>query len=197
VAGNRKLVFGVGINDWIGDISVDGKVIREYKLWQDMLKRCFDEKCKQKYPTYQDVTCCGEWLYLSKFIGDVSMMKGYTLRGWHLDKDILIKGNKVYSKDTCCFVPQEVNSLLIKSDKTRGEYPVGVYFHKRYGKFMAQLRINDKKKFLGYFNTAEEAFQAYKAAKEAHIKAVATKWKDQLDERVYQALINYTVSIDD
>ena len=87
--------------------------------------------------------------------------------------------------------------LLTKRDNARGEYPVGIYFHKARGKFTAQLNINGKKKFLGYFNTPEEAFQAYRVAKEAHIKAVAEKWKDQLDGRVYLALMNYEVNIYD
>jgi len=119
------------------------------------------------------------------------------LSGWALDKDILQKGNKLYSKDTCCFVPQEVNSLLIKRDNSRGEYPVGVCFRKATGKFMAQLTVNGKQKTLGYFTTPEEAFQVYKAAKEAQIKAVADKWKYLLDERVFQALLAYEVNIDD
>ena len=124
-------------------------------------------------------------------------MKGYGVKGWQLDKDILVKGNKLYSKDTCCFVPSEVNNLLIKRDNFRGEYPVGVHFDKYAGKFKAQLAINGKVKFLGRFNTPEEAFQAYKLAKEVQIKVVANKWKHLLDERVFQALMAYEVAIDD
>jgi len=193
----RSLVYGVGINDWVGFTRIGGKDIREYLLWQSMLQRCFDEKYKQKHPTYQDVTCSKDWLSMTKFIEDVSQMKGFGLEGWQLDKDILQKGNKLYSKDNCCFVPQEVNSLLIKSDKSRGEYPVGVYFHKASGKFMASLRINGKVKFLGRFTTPEEAFQVYKLAKEAYIKVVANKWKHLLDGRVFQALLDYEVNIND
>ena len=193
----RRLVYGVGVNDWAGNISVNGKKIWEYKLWQGMLERCFSEKLKQKHPTYKDVTCSKEWLLMASFIEDVSKMKGYGFEGWELDKDILQKGNKLYSKDTCCFVPAEVNMLLTKSDKARGEWPVGVYFHKPSGKFRARLNINGKRKHLGYFTTPEEAFQAYKLAKEDQIKVVAEKWKHQLDERVFQALLAYEVSIDD
>jgi len=134
---------------------------------------------------------------MTTFIEDVSQMRGYDLSGWALDKDILQKGNKLYNKDACCFVPLEVNNLLTKCDKARGEYPVGVYFHKARGKFVAYLRINGKAKFLGRFTTAEEAFQAYKLAKEAQIKAVAQKWQHLLDERVFQALLDYEVNIDD
>jgi len=193
----RSLVHGVGVNDWDGNIWVDGKAIKEYRLWQDMLQRCFSDGLKQKYPTYQGVTCSKDWHSMTKFIEDVSQMKGFCLSGWALDKDILQKGNKLYSKDTCCFVPSEVNNLLTKCDNSRGEYPVGVYFHKHAGKFTAKLAINGKLKHLGYFTSPIEAFQAYKAAKEAQIKVVAQQWKDQLDDRVYQALLKYTVEITD
>ena len=193
----RSLVYGVGVNDWVGNVKVGGKMIWEYTLWIDMLKRCFSEKYKQKKPTYEGVTCSKEWLLMTAFVEDVSQMKGYDLSGWQLDKDILQKSNKLYSKDTCCFVPAEINLLLTKSDKARGEYPIGVYFEKRDSKVVARLNINGKRKFLGYFNTAEEAFQAYKLAKEAQIKVVAQKWKHLLDNRVFQALMSYEVAIDD
>jgi len=197
MGGKRSLVFDVGVNDWVGSIWVGGKPIKEYQLWQSMLRRCFSEEYKQNRPTYQGVTCSKDWLSMTKFIEDVSQMKGFGLEGWQLDKDILQKGNKLYSKDTCCFVPQEVNLLLVKCDNSRGEYPVGVCFHKASGKFRARLAINGKQKHLGYFNTVEEAFFAYKAAKEAQIKAVAQKWQHILDERVYSALMTYDVSVDD
>lgn len=197
MAGNRKLVYGVGINDWNCAVTADGKLIDEYCLWKHMLERCFSNNFKQKHQTYNDVTCCNDWLYMTKFIEDVSKLKGYGLKGWQLDKDILVKGNKVYSKDTCCFVPKEVNYILTKSDKTRGDWPVGVSLFKITCKFQASFSIKGKKQNLGYFKTPDEAFQAYKAAKEAYIKEVANRWKDQIDDRVYQALMNYTVEITD
>jgi len=193
----RSLVYGVGINDWGGNVRVGGKLIKEYQLWQNMLQRCFDEKYKQNQPTYEGVTCSKDWLSMTKFVEDVSQMRGFGFDGWALDKDILQKGSKLYSKDACCFVPQEVNNLLTKSDRIRGEYPVGVNFHKATGKFKAYLNINGKAKHLGYFTTPEEAFQAYKTAKEAYTKVVAQKWQHLLDERVFQALLAYEVNIDD
>ncbi len=193
----RSLVYGVGINDWNGKVVVNGKMIKDYWLWTSMLKRCFSNGYKQGKPTYQDVTCSKEWLSMTKFVEDVSQMKGYGLKGWQLDKDILQKGNKLYSKDTCCFVPQELNNLLVKNDKTRGEWPIGVALDKRSSKFVAHLNANGKQKFLGCFTAAEEAFQAYKLAKEAYIKVVAHKWQHLLDEKVFQALLAYKVNIDD
>jgi hypothetical protein len=193
----RSLVFGVGVNDWVGNISVGGKLIMEYTLWNGMLKRCFSAKLKQRRPTYEGVTCSKDWLSMTSFIKDVSQMKGFGLNGWELDKDILQNGNKLYSKDTCCFVPQELNTLLTKRDNYRGEYPVGVDFHKVSGKFRAKLNINGKTKYLGLFPTPEEAFQAYKLAKEAHIKVVAQKWQHLIEERVFQALLTYELDIND
>lgn len=194
---NKRLIYGVGVNDWDGDVTLNGKSIREYELWSAMLKRCFSKDYKEQRPTYNGVTCCQEWLSMRSFIKDVSQMKGYDAEGWQLDKDILVKGNKLYSEETCCFVPLEINSLLVNGRNLRGEWPIGVSFHKRDRRFRAQVATGKERKHLGYFNTAEEAFKAYKVAKEAHIKAVAEKWKDQLDERVYQVLINYTVEITD
>ena len=193
----RSLVYGVGVNDWAGKVTVDGKHINEYKLWSGVLQRCFSEGYKQKYPTYEGVTCSKEWLSMTNFVEDVSQMKGYGFSGWELDKDILQKGNKLYSRDTCCFVPAEVNLLLVKRDNFRGVYPVGVCFYKPTGKFVAYVRLDGKRRNLGYFATPEEAFKAYKVAKEAHIKIVADQWKHLLDERVYLALMTYEVNIND
>ena len=112
---------------------------------------------------------------------------------FQLDKDILIKGNKIYSEETCAFVPQEVNLLFVKGEKSRGDYPIGVRFHKVSGMFRAMYN----NKLSEHFKTPEEAFCAYKEAKEAYIKEVANKWKDQIDQRVYEALMNYQVEITD
>jgi len=193
----RSLVYGIGVNDWVGKVRVGGKLIKEFQLWKNMLQRCFCEKYKQNHTTYEGVACSKEWLSMTKFIEDVSKMKGYGFDGWALDKDILQKGSKLYSKDACCFVPQEVNLLLTKRDNSRGEHPIGVCFHKTMGKFMASLTLNGKQKHLGYFTTPEEAFQAYKRAKEAYIKVVAQKWQHLLDEKVFQSLLDYEVNIND
>ena len=114
-----------------------------------------------------------------------------------LDKDILIKGNKIYSPETCCFVPNEINNLLSPNRVNRVSNPIGVSFHKRDEKYQACLNTGASRTQLGYFMSAEEAFLAYKQAKEAYIKEVANKWKDQIDHRVYEALMNYQVEITD
>ena len=111
---------------------------------------------------------------------------------WHLDKDIICKECKTYSPETCAFVPADVNILFIKNDIKRGVYPISVRKTKSQ-RFTSRLNS----KHLGTFDTPEEAFQAYKVAKEKHIKEVADKWKDLIDPRVYEAMYDYKVEITD
>ena len=199
----RKRVYGVGINDWHTAISKGGgKHIPEYKMWSRMLERSLSEKWKACHPTYKDVSVDPRWYSMSTFISDVSTLIGYEEAindSWHLDKDLLVKGNRTYSKDTCCFIPIEINSLMVMHRSSRGAHPCGVHFRKRYTKrpYCAVISRGGAYKTLGYFATAEEAFYVYKEAKEAYIKEVANKWKDQIDPRAYNALMNYQVEITD
>ena len=118
-----------------------------------------------------------------------------------LDKDILVKGNKTYSPNTCVFVPQNINTLFIKSNKIRGKYPIGVTFNKDKNKYQAQCNtlINGKnmKKTLRLYNTIEEAFNAYKQFKEANIKQIADYYKENIPDKLYEAMYNYKVEITD
>ena len=123
---------------------------------------------------------------------------GFGNQDWQLDKDLLFKGSKVYSEDSCVFIPKEINSLLTKSDKVRGKHLIGVHYHKRDKAFVARVNKNKgNPEHLGYFKTEVEAFKAYKTAKEAFIKEQANKWKSQIDDRAYNALMNYQVEITD
>ena len=110
----------------------------------------------------------------------------------------MIKGNKIYSEDTCVFIPKDINLLLTKCTATRGEHLIGVSWCKRDKVFRATVSRNKgKQEHLGFFKTELEAFNAYKKAKEAFIKEQANKWKSQIDIRAYNALMNYEVNIDD
>lgn len=199
----RTLAYGLGINDWHTKISNGGgKHIPEYKMWLRVLERALSNKWKVSNPTYKDTTVDPRWYSMTAFIEDVSTLVGYEQAigsSWHLDKDLLFKGNKHYSKDTCCFLPVEINSLLAISKSNRGEYPSGVHFRKRHSKrpYCVAIRIGGRVRSLGSFKTPEEAFLAYKQAKEDYIKEVANKWKDQIELRAYEALINWTVEITD
>ena len=185
----------------------DGKWVQtwEYNKWMNMLQRCFDDKCKEKHPTYKDVTCCERWLCFANFLEDFEVLKQEY--SWNkdekltLDKDILHKGNKIYNLENCILVPDWINKLFTKRDNDRGSYPVGVTYHKQCKKYEAQCNINGKRKGLGLYNTMEEAFNAYKQAKEQEIKRVAdecvSKGYITKDSRLYKAMINYQVEIAD
>ena len=201
--------LGVDKNGNVPKISElkDGKWIGawEYHKWQHMLIRCFDNKLKEKYPTYKDVTCCNRWLCFANFLEDLEILKQEY--NWdddiklNLDKDILNKNNKIYSLENCVLVPDYINFLFLKKDANRGEYPIGVSYHKGAKKYEAQCRINKKLKSLGLYNTIEEAFNAYKIAKKQEIKRIAeecvSKGYITQESRLYKAMINYQVEIDD
>lgn len=185
----------------------DGKSITtwEYKKWHSMLQRCFDNKFKEKHPAYKDVTCCDRWLCFANFLEDLEILKqeynwnkGEKLQ---LDKDILHKGNKVYSLENCILVSDWINKLFTKCDASRGDYPIGVSYRKDAKKYEAYCNINGKHTGLGYHNTVEEAFNAYKIAKEQGIKRIAndsvSKGFMTKDSRLYKAMISYQIQIDD
>ena len=170
---------------------------RLHGIWGGMFSRCYNTKYHEEYVSYKDCEVVGDFLYLSKFIKWCKSQKGYDQKGYQLDKDILVKGNKIYSTETCCFVPKDLNTLLTHRRKDKGLYPVGVSYKPRINKYVAQISRFKEVIHLGCYCTAEEAFLAYKQAKEAYIKEVAELYKDQIDNRVYKALMKYEVDIND
>lgn len=187
-----KLVFGVGVYEkgtYQG--SIGGKNTKEYTHWTDMLRRCYSEKYHARCPTYIGCSVSEGFCNFQKFTEWCNNQIGFGVKDYQLDKDIIYKGNKQYNRYSCAFVPREVNTLLRTSKASRGEYPLGVCFHK--GKFYAYHRVHGSRTHIGIFSTPEEAFSAYKTAKEAHIKVVAEKYKDSIDPRVYQALMEWEV----
>ena len=163
-----------------------------------MLRRCYDSKYHDREPSYIGCEVSEDWLNFQNFAGwyydNIYQIEDEVIS---LDKDILCKGNKIYSPDTCVFVPQTINSLFTKRDNHRGNYPVGVYYKKKNKKYIAQCNVNEKQKHLGCYDKPEEAFQVYKNFKEKYIKEVAEEYKDKIPEKLYNAMITYEVEIDD
>ena len=191
-------VFGVGITGTKYPPTINGVQTKEYVLWKHMLERCYSDTYKKKQPTYEGCEVSDNFKSYTYFYEWCNKQMGFDNEYWQLDKDLLIKGNKVYSEDYCVFLPKEINLVLTKSNKTRGEHLIGVCWYKKDKAFVA--RVNKNKggsEYLGSFKTELEAFNAYKQAKEAFVKEQATKWKSQIDYRAYNALMNYTVEITD
>ncbi len=191
-------VHGVGVTGAKYPITVNGVQTKEYTLWHNMLKRCYSDGFKKQRPTYEGCEVSENFKSYEYFYEWCHKQIGFGNDGFELDKDLLIKGNKVYNENVCVFLPQEINSLLVKSTASRGEYLIGVCWHKTRKAFVAQVNKNKgKQEFLGCFKTELEAFNAYKKAKESFVKEQANKWKGKVGDRAYEALMNYEVSIDD
>ena len=191
-------VHGVGILGTRHPSTINGVNTKEYEIWYSMLSRCYNDAYKKHRPTYEGCEVSDNFKYYEYFYEWCQSQVGFGNQGWHLDKDLLVKGNKVYSEDSCVFIPQEVNSLLIKHEASRGEHLIGVCWCKRDKAFKAQISKNKgSPEHLGYFKTELEAFKAYKQAKESFIKEQANKFKSQIDPRAYEALMNYQVEITD
>ena len=181
----NKLVYGVGVNDadYVINPSFDGKTVKcpFYFKWLGMLERAYSRSFHERYPTYTECSVHSDWHTLSTF---KSWMELQNWEGMQLDKDLLVKGNKVYSSDTCVFVTREVNTFMTESKATRGALPLGVSVIA--GRYKARLTVKGKVTSLGSFNAPEEAHQAYRAAKWELAVQLAS---EQSDPRVAAALI--------
>lgn len=193
-----KTQYGIG---YLGkgkyNASVDKKNTPHYSTWISMMSRCYDDKVHKRQPTYKDTTVCEEWHNFQNF-ADWYENNYYEIEGeiMCLDKDIIVKDNRVYSPSTCIFVPKRINSLFTKSNAKRSSLPIGVY--KSYSKY--ETKCNNGRgevKYIGVFNTIEEAFQAYKQFKEKVIKHIAEEYKNRIPFILYESMMNYRVDIND
>ena len=170
----------------------NGKQTRCYKIWKEMIGRCYCSKVSE-YNNYggNGVTVCKEWLNFqnyAKWYYDNCYNESFVV-----DKDFLVKGNKIYGPNYCCFIPKEINIAITKRAQKRGNTPIGVRI--KNNKIIAQINYMNKKKHLGTFSTIEEAFSAYKKEKELYLKEYANKYKNILPKQVYNTIYNYQVLI--
>lgn len=191
---NVPSVLGIGYLG-VGEhlASVDGRNTRLYQKWINMLTRCYCEKQRHKNKTYEQCTVAEEWFSFQNFAEWASKQAGCDQPGWQLDKDILVLGNKIYSPETCCFVPSQINNLFTHI-KSEGNVFTGVSFAKDRKKY--RVYCNDgfgTNHRLGSFNTKEEAFKVYKDFKESIIKNAAYMWKGVISDEVFDALMAYEV----
>lgn len=196
-------VYGVGIVGNKYPLKVNGKETKEYVIWRGIIQRCYHQKCKEQHPTYKNVTCCDEWIYFENFYEWIHSQDNFDrwLNGerWAIDKDIICKGNKIYSPDTCCLVPMNVNSLFVRASLKKDRYPIGVT--KQRGAFVSVCRnpLTNQKEYFGRHQSLIQAFLSYKNAKESYIKQVAKEEynKGNITKKCYDAMMNYEVEIDD
>jgi hypothetical protein len=169
---------------------------RAWDNWSRMLRRCYDPYTINKNITYKDCYVCKEWFNFQNF-AKWHEENFYAIPGINiqLDKDILYKGNKIYSPETCIYVPQRINSLFLNKPSCRGKLPIGCF--KSYNKICSRCCTPEGSVHLGRFDTVEEAFLAYKEFKENYTKQIADEYKKFIPEKLYIALYNYKVEIND
>jgi hypothetical protein len=159
-----------------------------YRVWDGMLSRCYNTS-RKSYNQYgaRGVRVCDDWLEFQNFASWWEAT--FKLKGWHLEKDILVDGNKIYGPETCCFVPVCINSfyatLPVQGDR---ELPSGVTKSGR--QYFANTTAGGVKTQTG-FPTPEEASSFYKTFKENHARQMADEFKDVLDKRVLDKLYNF------
>ena len=190
----KPSVFGVGVIGNKYPINENGNINYIYKVWNNILNRCYNEKARLKYKAYSDCSTSDNFKCYEYFYEWFVSQKGCDER-FEIDKDLLVKGNRIYSENTCILLPKEINLALSVKKSQRGQYLIGV--RKSDKKFLAGCCTGTGERRLGTYNTEIEAFNAYKQAKENYLKQLAEKWKDQIDERAYNALMNYQVEITD
>ena len=200
-----KSIYNIGYIG-VGEFEVynGNKHTEVYKVWHDLIRRCYEPYFINKNLTYKDCIVCEEWHCFQNF-AEWYYKNYYECNNetMELDKDILFKSNKIYSPQTCIFVPQRINKLFTKRKQDRGEYPIGVSCSKRDNILVVQCSIiSDNKqirKKIGYFpiNKPFQAFTCYKQFKEKYIKQVADEYKDLIPQKLYEALYKYEVEIND
>lgn len=191
---SRRKIFGVGENDF-GECAYS---FVSYKKWVSMLRRCYESSYNVTNETYNDCYVCDEWKLYSNFrrwFDDP--INGY-MEGYHLDKDLLFKGNKVYSPTTCCFLPHEINQTLARKGKDKkDELPRGVYQHDNHYEVM--MSKYGKTIYVGSAATIDMAFSLYKNEREEYIHTIAEKYykENRITKKVYDALKSYTININE
>lgn len=180
----KNFIFGVGVRD----IPLDKKnkaMYALYGVWQRMLERCYEESQQRKTPTYIGCCVCDEWLYFSAFY---EWCKERYIKGWQLDKDILVKGNKCYSPQTCCFVPPQINSIFAPNKYNKSDH-LGV--EKEKNGWYARVGTPQKNIYGKMRRTQDEAFEDYKRLKKEYIVGLADSYREILPQRVYEAICNF------
>lgn len=182
--------------------SENRKLTRVYSTWHRMLQRCYNEEYQKRQPAYIGCEVCEKWHNFQNF-AEWDEENYYEIEDeiMELDKDILVKHNKIYSPETCIYVPKIINTLFTKKDRSRGESVIGTSL--KDGKYQVRCNVINlktrkfKREYLGRYTSEQEAFEVYKQFKENYIKEIANYFKKQIPQKLYQAMYDYEVEIDD
>lgn len=189
-------IFGVGFVG-VGKYKAShtsGKNTKEYIMWRNMIARCYSSESLKRRPTYHDCTVCEEWHNFQNFAEWFNQNVQDDDNGYQIDKDLKRFGNKVYSPDMCLIVSKLVNTFILDNESRRGDYYIGVSFHRNTGKFVAQCNnpIAGRLENLGYFNDELSAHLAWRERKSE--LAIIISDMQKCDE-VKSAIKKYAVAL--
>ena len=191
-----KTVYGIGfIGEGRHKTSINGVQTFAYKKWSQMFGRCYSET-ERSVLYYSE--CCVEkiWHNFQNFGDWCESQKGFGEDTWHLDKDLISPGSKVYGPDHCCFVPQRVNKILLKREASRTTLPIGIQKRPDCARYTVQSYDKDSNRlYLGCFETINEAFSVYKSQRLSVIRDIASEYVGLVDPRVYKTLMEYQIDI--
>lgn len=191
----RPKVYGVGFFG-VGDFKGfgDGRPTPEYDAWHSMMSRCYNKQVHKTHPSYADCFVDERWHNFQVFAEWYTSHEHYGL-DYHLDKDLLVAGNKVYSPETCSLVPVQINNLIGENQRNKGSYPAGVSYHKAKKKYTAAVGHDGKKIYIGAYNCPVEARKAYLEVKKRLVREKALEWKGKIRRDIFNALMNWTAEI--
>ena len=159
---------------------------RAKAVWDGMMRRCYNAKSLEKWPTYVGATVCPEWHDFKVFN---TWFEAHYVEGFDLDKDILSEGCKIYSPATCIFIPQWLNKFMTSFEQKEGrELPTGVYRRNAYYRARGRHPFKGEVQ-IGYFPTIEEAREAYLRHKRAVLQELRPQL-DAIDTRIYHNLLS-------
>ena len=186
----REPIFGLGVNDLDYNMwSVNGTLCKAGQMWRDIIKRVASEKFQNKRPEYKGCTISNEWIYASNF---VNWVKSQDYKNKSIDKDIIVIGNKHYSKETCCLVTNEVNSLMcISSRNNKNNLLLGVTYRNKY---ISQISFKGEHYHIGNFNLECEAHNAYRLKRAEFIRILASEENDKI---IIDGLIRHAERFED
>jgi hypothetical protein len=187
----ERTIIGVGFLGTSYAAQNPLKFKREKIVWSGLFKRAYDEKTLIERPGYAGATVNAGWHEFGGFVDWTEQAVGWKNKNWHVDKDLILRGNREYGPETCCMLPPVVNSALWVREHI---LPPGVtklpdgYYR---GGFYEDGKVQQKR-----FKTPEEAFEFYKPLKEGRIKQLADEYRYQIDPRAYDALMTWEIGLD-
>ena len=137
-----SLIYGVGINDadYIVNPTINNKRVMcpFYMKWNHMMMRCYNKKWQSSHLSYIGCSVVEDWHLFSNF---KAWMESQDWEGKHLDKDLKVFGNKVYSPDTCTFIPPFINTCI--NTPLMGKCKQGVTYYRKINspnKYITKIR---------------------------------------------------------